>query len=76
MLVFAAGDVGAAAVAAAAEELKGGQGPAAELLHSVLEPLLDDLNTPVAVSALSAPLKAANDLMTTKAGRKNPKRWV
>jgi hypothetical protein len=41
----------------------------------VVEPLLDDLNTPVAVSALSAPLKAANDLMTTKAGRKNPKRW-
>jgi len=73
-LLASSGDAGVAAVAAAAEELKGGQGPAAELLHSVVEPLLDDLNTPVAVSALSAPLKAANDLMTTKAGKKNPKR--
>ena len=32
--------------------------------------LLDDLNTPSAVSELSAPLKAANDLLTTKAGKK------
>lgn len=32
--------------------------------------LLDDLNTPSAVSELSAPLKQANDLLTTKAGKK------
>jgi cysteinyl-tRNA synthetase len=35
---------------------------------------LDDLNTPAVVGALSAPLKAVNDLLTTKAGRKNPNR--
>jgi cysteinyl-tRNA synthetase len=36
--------------------------------------LLDDLNTPSAISELSAPLKSANDLLTTKAGRKAPNR--
>jgi len=37
--------------------------------------LTDDLNTPAALSTLSAPLKAINDLLTTKAGKKNPNRW-
>ncbi|GAX78750.1 hypothetical protein CEUSTIGMA_g6187.t1 [Chlamydomonas eustigma] len=36
--------------------------------------LLDDMNTPSAISELSGPLKAANDLLTTKAGRKAPNR--
>jgi cysteinyl-tRNA synthetase len=36
--------------------------------------LLDDFNTPAAISALSGPLKAANDLLSTKAGRKAPGR--
>jgi hypothetical protein len=38
------------------------------------EALLDDLNTPAAVAALAAPLKAINDLLSTKAGRKNANR--
>lgn len=49
-------------------------GPAAELVHQILLGLLDDLNTPVCISALSAPLKAVNDLLSTKAGRKNANR--
>ncbi|GFH29518.1 uncharacterized protein HaLaN_28194, partial [Haematococcus lacustris] len=36
----------------------------------LLPSLLDDLNTPAALAALSAPLKAINDLLSTKAGRK------
>jgi len=36
--------------------------------------LLDDLNTPAVVGALSGPLKSINDLLSTKAGRKNPAR--
>ena len=38
--------------------------------HAAVLALLDDLNTPSAVSELSGPLKIANDLLTTKAGRK------
>lgn len=69
----------AAAVAAAA----GGGGAVSssapesvgvELVSAVLTSLCDDLNTPQSVSVLSAPLKAINDLLTTKAGRKNPNR--
>lgn len=37
--------------------------------------LADDLNTPAALSTLSAPLKSINDLLTTKAGKKNPNRY-
>lgn len=82
LLVFAAvprvaGEPGAAAVAEAAQQLAAGKGPAAELRGALLEGLLDDLNTPACVAALvgpAGPLKAANDLLTTKAGRKNPKR--
>jgi cysteinyl-tRNA synthetase len=80
-----AGEASAAAVAAAsvaaapssAKAAAAGAVPAGvggELLASVVSALLDDLNSPAAVSAMSAPLKAINDLLTTKAGRKNPKR--
>jgi cysteinyl-tRNA synthetase len=83
------GEAGAAAVAAASiaaapssaesssSSAAAGDVPAGvggELLSSVVSALLDDLNSPAAVSAMSAPLKAINDLLTTKAGRKNPKR--
>lgn len=70
-VLTAAGEQGAAAVGTASG---GAVGVGAELLSAVVSGLLDDLNTPVCISALSAPLKALNDLMTTKAGRKNPKR--
>ncbi|PNW89092.1 hypothetical protein CHLRE_01g069472v5 [Chlamydomonas reinhardtii] len=60
------GKGGAAAAAAPAA------GPA--LLSEVLSALADDLNTPAAVGALSAPLRTINDLLTTKAGRKRPDR--
>jgi cysteinyl-tRNA synthetase len=78
------GEAGAAAVAAAAAAADPSSsthaaaavpaGVGGELLGSVVAALLDDLNSPAAVSAMSAPLKAINDLLTTKAGRKNPKR--
>ena len=43
---------------------------AADLPTAVATALDDDLNTPQALAALSAPLKAANDLLSTKQGRK------
>lgn len=46
------------------------QGPGGELLHAAVAGLLDDFNTPAAVSALSGPLKSLNDLLHTKAGKK------
>lgn len=71
----AAGAAGSAASAAAeGGGVIGAAGVGGELLGSVVQALLDDLNTPAAVSAMSAPLKAINDLITTKAGRKNPNR--
>jgi hypothetical protein len=63
-------DKGAAAAAAAAAAA------GAEVVDGVLAGLLDDLNTPASVAVLSGPLKAVNDLLTTKAGRKNPHRCV
>jgi cysteinyl-tRNA synthetase len=70
-----AGGGGAAAAGPAAAGSKGAEAAVGlELLSAVLAALCDDLNTPQGVSALSAPLKAINDLLTTKAGRKNPKR--
>ncbi|GBF96304.1 cysteinyl-tRNA synthetase [Raphidocelis subcapitata] len=69
-----AGDAGAAAVMQAAADAAAGRGEGAALSRAVTEALLDDLNTPAAVGALSAPLKAVNDLLTTKAGRKAPRR--
>jgi len=44
------------------------------VLLAAITALLDDLNTPAALSELSSPLKAINDLLTTKAGRKQPDR--
>jgi cysteinyl-tRNA synthetase len=74
----AAAALAAAGDAAAAGGGSSGGGSSAsvgvDVVAAVLSGLCDDLNTPQSVSALSAPLKALNDLMTTKAGRKNPKR--
>eukprot|EP00775_Hariotina_reticulata_P013671 gene13671-13793_t len=67
----AAGEAGATAVAAVAG---GKTGAGGELLSAVVEGLLDDVNTPQCVSVFSGPLKAINDLLTTKAGKKNPNR--
>ena len=43
---------------------------AAETKLAVTSALADDLNTPLAVASLSAPLKFLNDLLTTKKGKK------
>jgi len=40
------------------------------VLQQVHQGMCDDLNTPLALAALSAPLKAMNDLLTTKKGKK------
>jgi len=47
-----------------------GKGPGGEALANALASLADDVGTPGAVAALSAPLKQANDLLKTKAGKK------
>ncbi len=56
---------------------KGGKGgkqagpsPGAQLLAEVEAALADDFNTPLAIAAFSAPLKAANDLLHTKKVRR------
>ena len=41
-----------------------------DAMHTVEQALLDDLNTPQAIAALSAPLKAMNELLFTKKGKK------
>ncbi|PRW59911.1 cysteine--tRNA cytoplasmic isoform X1 [Chlorella sorokiniana] len=64
----AAGKAGKKAAAAAASS------PGAELLAEVRAALADDFNTPLAIAALSAPLKAANDFLHTKKGKKAPGR--
>ena len=56
---------GQAALAAAQAQLAGSS-PGGELLAEVQAALADDFNTPLAVAAFSAPLKAANDLLQTK----------
>lgn len=71
-----AGAEGAAARHQAAEEYARGAGAGAAAASAAGVALLDDLNTPSAVSELSAPLKTANDLLTTKAGRKQPNRLL
>ena len=43
-------------------------------MHKVHQGMCDDLNTPQAISALSAPLKTMNDLLSTKKGKKAPGR--
>jgi len=47
---------------------------AAALAPALAAALADDVNTPQALAALSQPLKLANDLLGTKAGRKAPGR--
>ena len=47
-----------------------GEGQVGELMQKVHQGMSDDLNTPQAISALSAPLKIMNDLLSTKKGRK------
>lgn len=47
-----------------------GEGEVGELMQKVHQGMCDDLNTPQAISALSAPLKTMNDLLSTKKGRK------
>jgi cysteinyl-tRNA synthetase len=42
----------------------------AAAFHAVESALLDDLNTPMAIAALSEPLKAMNELLFSKKGRK------
>lgn len=56
---------GQAALAEAQAQPAPAQGQV-QLLGEVEAALLDDLNTPAAVAALSAPLKALNDLLHTK----------
>ena len=68
----AASPEGPAAVAAAATG--GGGAAGGEILREVHAALGDDLNTPLAVAALSAPLKAVNDLVCTKKGKKQADR--
>lgn len=47
-----------------------GAGDVGELMQKVHQGMCDDLNTPQAISALSAPLKTMNDLLSTKKGKK------
>ena len=62
---------GPQALAAAQQQLASGgggaaRGPGDQLAAEVQAGLTDDLNTPVAVAALSGALKAMNDLLHTK----------
>lgn len=61
-------------LAEADADLDLGKGPGGEALASALSSLADDVGTPGAIAALSAPLKQANDLLNTKAGKKAPRR--
>ena len=54
--------------------LQESKGEVSEVLQRVHHGMCDDLNTPQALSALSAPLKAMNDLLGTKKGKKAPGR--
>lgn len=71
------GEDGAAQDATKVEKSKGpapvaqaAMDAAAECATSWPAALADDLNTPVVLASLSAPLKACNDLMLTKKGKK------
>jgi cysteinyl-tRNA synthetase len=48
--------------------------PGVKVLNEAYAALADDLNTPMTVAALSSPLKAVNDLLTTKKGKKQADR--
>jgi hypothetical protein len=47
-----------------------GEGHAAEAWSIVEGALLDDVNTPMAIAALSEPLKSLNELLTVKKKKK------
>ncbi|KAL3143574.1 hypothetical protein ABBQ38_002371 [Trebouxia sp. C0009 RCD-2024] len=66
----AAGDEGQQALQIALEHQQKGAGDVGELMQKVHQGMCDDLNTPQAISALSAPLKTMNDLLSTKKGKK------
>jgi cysteinyl-tRNA synthetase len=55
---------------------KGRWAGAEEMVAEARVALVDDLNTPSVVASLSAPLKAINDLIHTKKGKKAPGRMV
>lgn len=73
-LAGAAGGAGEAARDGVADALRAGTGLGGEAASAAAAALADDLNTPAAVAALSAPLKVANDLVHTKKGRAAPGR--
>lgn len=52
------------------KRMQKGEGEVGELMQKVHQGMCDDLNTPQAISALSAPLKTMNDLLSTKKGKK------
>jgi cysteinyl-tRNA synthetase len=66
----------AAARSAAAGGSSGEVSSGGGIFSEAVSALSDDLNTAAAVAALSAPLKAANDYLTTKKGKKAPERWA
>lgn len=70
----AAGADGEAARAAAGAGVDAGEGPGGEMWAQVDAALRDDLSTPEATAALSAPLRLVNELTATKKGRKRPDR--
>lgn len=80
-LLQEAGDDGKSALADAEKQLAAGclrggdaDGPGAALLAAVHTAMQDDLGTPQAIAALSAPTTRINDLLFTKSGRKQPRR--
>lgn len=66
--VLDGGEEGQAALAAARQQLAAPAAAASGsgLLAEVQAALTDDVNTPLAIAAFSAPLKSANDLVHTK----------
>ena len=57
---------GQQAIEAVQQQLHHTPGHMGEVMQHMHEGMCDDLNTPQALAALSAPLKAMNDLLTTK----------
>lgn len=70
----AASEEGQQAHQQALQHLKHETGQVGEVMHKIHQGMCDDLNTPQAISALSAPLKTMNDLLSTKKGKKAPGR--
>ncbi|KAL0039765.1 hypothetical protein WJX77_007362 [Trebouxia sp. C0004] len=66
----AAASEGERAQQEAADNFQESKGEVGAVLQQVHQGMCDDLNTPLALAALSAPLKAMNDLLSTKKGKK------